>query len=368
MNIIYLITRLKKGAGPVNQAYNLATGMMKLGVNFTIVCISPEITGNTWEQRFIEAKIPVVHFDLSSKDYKGCKKALNEYVEKNHIDIIHSSGLRPDFFNVQCKKRVKHITTQRCEPENIGEGSNFLAKFLMTKIMLFTLRRQEYIVACSKSLSNYINYNYDFKSTFIQNGVDVDYFKPIDEKTKLRYREELGLPLNKKLFLYCGIFLPRKDIPTLLKAFLKQPSERVLVLVGGEKEEIDLLKEEYKQDNILFIGKKSAPLKYLQCADYSISASLSEGLPNSILESLACGVPVILSDIDPHREVLESGKVGKLFHCKDLNSLAKAIEEAEKIDYQILKNECLSCVESTFNKYITAKKYKELYTQILSNN
>lgn len=74
-----------------------------------------------------------------------------------------------------------------------------------------------------------------------------------------------------------------------------------------------------QNEKVLFLGQK-APLEYLQCADYTISASLSEGLPNSTLESLACGVPMILSDIDPHKEIMRVGDFGVMFNAgKDEN-------------------------------------------------
>ena len=62
--------------------------------------------------------------------------------------------------------------------------------------------------------------------------------------------------------------------------------------------------------------------EYLGASNYFISASLAEGLPNSVLEAMACGLPCILSNIPPHVEIHEMNKDSSLmFDIKDVKGL-----------------------------------------------
>ena len=366
MNIAYLITRLKKGPGPINQALNLATAMKKLGVNFYIVCISPEIPNHSWEQRFVDADVSVVHLNRSMYDFVGIRQALKKIIREFHIDVIHSSGLRPDLCNVMLGSMVPHVTTQRCEPCNIGEVEHGLVKWGMEKVQCFSLKHFDKVIACSESLAHILNEDYQIPCGCVQNGVNVDTFHSVDESTCMTYRKELGLPTDKILYVYMGSFWPRKDISTLLEAFKQEKDHRVLVVVGGTAELVDRYRQKYPSANIIFTGRKDFPVKYLQCGNFGISASLSEGLPNTILESLACGLPVVLSDIGPHEEMLNEGDIGVDFHVKDVNSLRLALDCIEAMNYNILRQNCLDVVEHHFSKYVTAKKYIQVYNEILT--
>ena len=67
---------------------------------------------------------------------------------------------------------------------------------------------------------------------------------------------------------------------------------------------------------------------YLQAADIFISTAVSEGLPNTVLEALSSGLPCILSDIGPHREIIEKNVgAGKLFKLRDSVELSKIMED-----------------------------------------
>ena len=125
------------------------------------------------------------------------------------------------------------------------------------------------------------------------------------------------------------------------------------------------LKEGYQQkyahSNIKYLGHIEQPLKYLQASDFLISASVSEGLPNTVLESLACGIPVILSDIEPHREILEEGNVGIIFDYYSKASLENALNELCQRDYMTLSKNCRTTAVHCFGKLETAKKYCQMY-------
>lgn len=366
MKVIYLITKLLRGQGPVNQAYNLATAMRHLGADFTIVCISPEVEGKSWQDKFDKAGINVVHLNKRAKDVSGTLKALKKYIKDNQVEIVHSSGLRPDLYNVLLGNRVRHYTTQRCEPRNIMEKSGKMIARISERLMMYSLGKMDKVIACSQALEEHLKKECHLDATHVQNGVDVDYFRPLTNEEKLKVRKELGLPTDKKIFLYCGMFYERKDLHTLLKGFCKlfeQDKNKLLVVAGGSPVEVDQYSKQYDSPNIVFLGQINEPLRYIQCADFSISASLSEGLPNSILESMACGVPVVLSDIGPHKELNVGKRIGEYFTTGNIDDMILAISRIEESDYQAMKNNCIDTVDKCFSKYATAGNYIEKYNE-----
>ena len=105
----------------------------------------------------------------------------------------------------------------------------------------------------------------------------------------------------------------------------------VIKLVEGPLWE-DLKKE--GDDRILLPGFKTNVYDYLIASDYYISASDVEGLANTLLESMTVGLPMLLSDIPSHQEVLSKMSVttGNIFNNKDSNSLFDKIEKVLLLD------------------------------------
>lgn len=364
MNVIYLVTKIKKGAGPINQLLNLATAFKNFEINFYVVCLSPE-QNESWLYRFEREKIKVIHLNKKPWNILACVRALRKLIGELNIEIVHSSGLRPDLCNILVGSSVRHMTTQRCEVENIGEEEPFLLKLVMKYLLLFLLRKMDKKIACSYSLQHILAEKNNIKAEVIQNGVDVDKFTKISKSEKYKLREKLELPQNKTIYIYTGSLIPRKDVPTLLKAFMNLDVSRLLLVVGGLKEQVEQLSKKYKSNNILFVGSQSNPLPYIQCADYGISASLSEGLPNTVLEFIACGLPVILSDIYPHQEILQEKNIGLKFPCGNVESLKKNILLIDTLNYNELSDNCIALVNTNFSKYVTAANYLREYRSLL---
>jgi len=161
------------------------------------------------------------------------------------------------------------------------------------KILALSEKTQEHYLKTYPSLKN--------KITCIRDGVDTQKFKPMNKK---KTRERHGLNPNSEIILYAGRLEKEKGLGLLLKAFKKIEETRkntTLIFVGSGKEE-ETLKHMTKQLNIKrvhFIGylhHNSMP-GIINCADVLVLTSHFEGGPSIILESLACGVPVVATDV-----------------------------------------------------------------------
>jgi len=187
------------------------------------------------------------------------------------------------------------------------------------------------------------------KIEVIYQGLDAERFKPLPTSAVKNFLGHRGLP--KKYFIFVGTLEPRKNLVTLLKAFCdikKQNKESHKLLVVGEKgwhyrdifqmvASLDISRE------VIFLGyvpEEELPYLY-NGADLLLYPSLYEGFGLPILEAMACGTPVITSNISSLPEV--AGKAAILIDPIDEKGLKSAIESLISD-----KNAYLRCQELGF--------------------
>jgi glycosyltransferase involved in cell wall biosynthesis len=119
-----------------------------------------------------------------------------------------------------------------------------------------------------------------------------------------------GLRPDDRLVLYAGRFSAQKNLPCLVDALAGVSSERVRVLLCGEgpdRDEIAVLVDSRGlADRVLLPGYVDNLWGLMKRADVFVSISTFEGHPNTVLEALACGCRLVVSDIDAHRSFLDA--------------------------------------------------------------
>lgn len=144
-----------------------------------------------------------------------------------------------------------------------------------------------------------------------------------------------------------------KGYEFLLKAFAKVKREHPTLSLtfigdGNEKAALETLALNLQlEENVRFLGFQNNPFAYLKQADFFVSSSRYEGFSNVIVESLACGVPVIATDCpSANREVIEEGVNGWLAENENVESLAetikRAIKEKENLSRERIRYSCES--------------------------
>jgi glycosyltransferase involved in cell wall biosynthesis len=159
-------------------------------------------------------------------------------------------------------------------------------------------------------------------------------FRPIGDGAELgRVREKYGLP--DRFILSVGSLEPGKNRGRLVKAFQRLRArglEQRLVIVGGKawkyEEDFELVERLGLGDDVLFTGyvpaDELAPL--YNCADLFAFPSLYEGFGLPVLEAMACGVPVVTSNVSAMPEV--AGNAALLVNPYDIDELAEAMRRA----------------------------------------
>ncbi len=172
----------------------------------------------------------------------------------------------------------------------------------------------------------------------IGNGVDLQAFHPpeaVDENVRLNLRRDLGAGPDDVVIATIGRLVREKGYPELFEA-MRQVDAKLWVI--GER-----LTSEYSQsmtpvldgiardaalrDRISVLGRRDDVPALLSAADLFVLPSHREGMPRSIIEAMASGLPVVATDIRGCREEVVDGETGRLVPVKDVNALAAALQE-----------------------------------------
>jgi len=256
-------------------------------------------------------------------------RQLNQEID---FDCIDAHYLYPDGFAATMLGRrlgLPVIVSAR------GTDVNVFPSFPLIRPMIrWTLRRAAGIIAVSRAL----------KETMVKlgappeevcvigNGVDTQRFQPFDRRMA---RRQLGVPEEAQVIVSVGSLIPSKGHQLLLAAAAgiapRYPHLQIYLLgEGSYRARLEALaREAGVQDRLHLVGSKpneELPL-WFSAADVSCLASAREGWPNVLLESLACGTPVLATRVGGVPEVITSPELGVLVD-QDIASIARGLEQA----------------------------------------
>ena len=205
------------------------------------------------------------------------------------------------------------------------------------------------------------------KRSFVPNGVDLGRFYPVNQREKKSLREKLGVP-DGLTVVYSGRLDPEKRVRMLVdlwpKVLAVHPNATLLIL-GTGTEEGDLIK--HAGNNIKFFGNIDNVAPYLQISDVFVSLSETEGLSNSLLEAMACGVAPVVTRVGGAVDLIKDGVSGVLIPVDDANLfLNKLIELLSDLqDAIFLGNVARSEIEEKYSLPAVAMKLRSLYQKLL---
>jgi glycosyltransferase involved in cell wall biosynthesis len=136
------------------------------------------------------------------------------------------------------------------------------------------------------------------------------------------------------VILGVGRFAPQKNFPLLLDAFAKIRSQRpARLIILGDGDLRPQLEAHARSlgvaGDVDLPGFDQNPFRFMQRAALYVQSSDWEGLPTAVIEAMACGMPVVVTDcIGGSREILEDGKLGRIVPLRDVDALASAMAAA----------------------------------------
>ncbi len=206
----------------------------------------------------------------------------------------------------------------------------------------------------------------------IPNGVDTKVFAPRPQ-VKKSIREKLGLPAERLVIGSCGRMVPIKNHIALLQAaeMLLQRDVDVHILLVGSGPELQRY-QRYVTDSPLLLGRVTFAGATenvgdaLNAMDVFVLPSHSEGMSNTLLEAMSCGLPVVATRVGGSPEVIEENHSGLLFAAGSVAELSKCLEllaENAKVRDQ-LGEMGRSRVLAKFSLERMVDRYSELYLEV----
>lgn len=158
------------------------------------------------------------------------------------------------------------------------------------------------------------------KIRVIPNGVEIP---PPPSISKAEFCRQLGIPVDSKLIAFVGRLAPQKRLKDLLWAVQmlrhSRPDAYLLLIGDGpQRDELELYAEETEAaTHTRFLRHRDDAASLLHLVDVFWLASEFEGMSNSLMEAMACGKPVVVSDIPPNHELVTHGQEGWISNLGD---------------------------------------------------
>jgi len=240
-------------------------------------------------------------------------------------DIVHIHGsLAPmlPVLAIRHSKAINVITFHAGHRKSIGYS-------IFRPLLMPYFRKLHGLIAVSKTAELAMNKYFKGDYRIIPNGIDTHGFSPA-VKPLPQYAD------NRKKILYMNRLEPKKGLPHLLQAlkYIKREIKDVLLIVAGPGPFAHYYKnlvDDATASNVIFVGKVpgrpvSLRATYYRTCDLLCAPSIGhESFGIVLLEAMASEKPVVASDIDGYRHVLEHGVEGLFCRCKDDKTLAEAI-------------------------------------------
>ncbi|MEM4733331.1 MAG: glycosyltransferase family 4 protein [Candidatus Bathyarchaeia archaeon] len=236
------------------------------------------------------------------------------------------------------------------------------------------LKAADKIVVVSRATRNYVlSLGADPKKIHVlHNGVDVDHFKPLNG-VRDAMRKKLGIPKAASVVLTVRRIVYKNGVDTLIESAerLIQKNQRLVFLVVGKGPDFEKVKEKIAQLGLQenfrltgFISDDDLPL-YYNSADFFVLPSKSgEGLPLVALEAMACGLPVIATNVGGISEIMKED-YGKLVPPNSPEALAEAILEFSQKEWGALRKDLRVMIEQEYSWDKNVEKLVEIYEELI---
>ncbi len=266
----------------------------------------------------------------------GCMPLLRRLRQKPGFDLIDAHFAYPDgYAAVQLGRWFKVPVTITLRGTEVPLSRDPVR----CRRILQALAGASWVFSVSESLKRHVvalGANAD-KIEVVGNGVDIAKFYPLP---KARARMELEIPANALVLISVGALVPRKGqhrVIEVLPKLLPHYPDLLYLVVGGASAEGDMtdrLKAQVTrlelEGHVRFLGPMPAEqLKLpLSAADVFVLATANEGWANVFLEAMACGLPVVTTDVGGNREVVCRDELGAIVPFGDSAALETALVEA----------------------------------------
>ncbi len=359
--IFFLSEFVLGGAG--NSIYKLCKNLPKKNYQISIICVKKCYYKKLFKKEGIDV------YEINAKRalfaFFKIKKLLSKIISKNYKSNIFLSNI--NYSNVLTILFLRSLKLKICliertpfqELDIYYDKIDFIKKIIIKLFIKFTFHKADACISNSKYISKIYNKKYDLKfKTIFPPSFDGMYI------SKKKYFKN-----SKIKFITVCRLTKEKGLPKLIKIFSKYRKEFSLDIIGDGPELHNLRTLAYntlKNKDVRFLGKIN-PLEikfHLRKYDYYINFSDFEGFPNTVIESLSVGIPVLASQsYGGINEILSNKNFGLIFNKESV--LEKYLKDIynKKLIFKLNRSQIISHLNN-FSSKKSVKNYDKLLKKL----
>ncbi len=357
------------------------------GIERRLLAVAPRLRERGWDVKVIclreegplaaglrERCIEVNVIPFPSRLSPTALRALSRHFRDNSAAVVHSHMYRSNL-PATLAARMARVPAIFAQVHNVGTWESW--RQVLTDRIAARLRTGT--IAVSRAVQHDVVKTLRLpreRVPILYNGVDLEEFRP-DEAARVALRQRLGLAPGQLFFLVPARLHPNKDPLGTLAAWERAiPAARephpVLGFAGAGKLEPDLREAIAKrglEGSVRLLGHQDNMAEWYNAADCVVLASLKEGFSNAVVEALACGRPVIASNVGGNAEALDRAGAGWIHPPGDTGGLAAHLKDAILLGAEVLAERAGGCREraQAFSLDALVEQTHRLYAEALGH-
>ncbi|HTA46530.1 MAG TPA: glycosyltransferase [Bryobacteraceae bacterium] len=363
MNILLMIHSLGHG-GSERQLANTALGLDRSRFKPYVASVLEGFQADALRR----AGIPVFHVPLTSfvrPSVVSVARLVRSYIQDNRIQLVHTFDHTLSLLGVPVARTCPGVT--------VLSSQRFYMDLVPRKFrgpLVMTHRMAHGIVANCEEMKRHLRESYAYPAERIQvcyNGIDTSRFHFFPDRIRLPGMEDASLIVGTVCVLR-----PEKNLGHLLEAFARvrqlRPGMKLLIVGSGPEREGLVARAAVLgiADACVFQPSTADVPTAMRAIDIFVHPSLTEGLPNGVMEAMACGCTVVASRVGGCPELIDEGRTGFLFRAGDLDDLTRSLTAA------IMADEARGCIAAAaaermkgFSIARAAARMQEIYDSFL---
>ncbi len=303
---------------------------------------------------------------------------LARFLKQEQFDVVHGF-----LYDAEIAARLAGKVAGVKANISSERNSNYSYGKIKRAIYHYTAALMDMCIANSNAGAEFNQRYFDIprhKYKVIHNGVDTVRFHPGKSQVT---KASLGIPESATVIGVIGSFKRQKNHPFLLRAanLLNSRSDHDyrLLFVGSMIAEGSEPTQEYYEhvqnevdrlnlrDKMVFVEARNDIEEMFRLCDVTVLPSLFEGTPNVALESMACGTPVVATDVADNKFVIPDGKAGYIVPLNDDESLANCLDKllSDPTLVEQLSQQCREWVVAEFGLDKMAQKFQHTYQELV---
>ncbi|EOV9526569.1 glycosyltransferase family 4 protein [Bacillus cytotoxicus] len=305
---------------------------------------------------------------LNKKNYSAYTK-LKKLIQNEGYDLVHThTPVASACTRLACRKMKNVKVIYTAHGFHFFKGAaliNWLAYYPIERYLsqytdvLITINKEDYNRAKGSFKAG--------KVVYIPGvGIDTQRFEAI-VVDKISKRKELGIPENAIVILSVGELNKNKNHETVIRAVAKLNNPAIYYVICGqgplENKLRRLSKEVGLENRVKLLGYRKDIIEICKVGEIFAFPSFREGLSVALMEAMACGLPVICSDIRGNRDLIENNKGGQLVKPNDVDEFAKNINKILLCNENRMAENNKEVIKA-FDISNVVQRLQEIYSQI----